>query len=294
MIWLGSRRGYLTDWITQKWVQITGRRVSLDDASWLGGPVGRTKGIGAGFFENLARADGLQLRAPDDAGLISSVSTLESSELDVSRLDSGVIDFYEHTAAYDLDAWSEWSGLFRPFGRLLAILFSRRLQQLNVPLTALDTCKGITSRVVHLVEPNGAVRHTAWIRKLVGTDNVLYAGSYSVCRVPRHSGPCIKVVFPLPNGNAMVIMRANGASDGSLLLASSGAGFGDTGFYFTVHDGNGKVWARYLRTFRETIHVYPDGSTVRADHILTIWRTKFLRLHYRLKRRGGKRAEAAT
>ena len=48
MIWLGAQRGYLTDWITQKWVQITGRRVALDRDNWLAGPVGDPKGIGAG------------------------------------------------------------------------------------------------------------------------------------------------------------------------------------------------------------------------------------------------------
>jgi hypothetical protein len=44
-----------------------------------------------------------------------------------------VKQFYEQTSEYELDAWSEWCGLFRPFGRTLAVLFSRRLQQLNVP-----------------------------------------------------------------------------------------------------------------------------------------------------------------
>ena len=47
------------------------------------------------------------------------------------------------TAAYELDSWAEWCGAFRPFGRLLALLFSRRLQQLNVPLTGLDTSRGV-------------------------------------------------------------------------------------------------------------------------------------------------------
>lgn len=290
MIWLGAQRGYLTDWITQKWVQITGRRVELDRDAWLAGPVGDPKGIGAEFFRVLANAEGLRLETKQDAGLIQRFASLEGSQLDPGAINPAVADFYEHTAAYDLDAWGEWCSFFRPFGRLLAILFSRRLQQLNVPLSALDMSKGVTSEVVHLVDSDDNVRYTAWVRKLIGTDNVLYAGSYSVCNVPRHADPCVKVVFPLPNGNAMVIMRATEGDDGSLLLSSSGGGFGDAGFYFTVHDAKGNVWARCVRTFRESIHVYASDKDVRADHVLSLWRMTFLRLHYRLRRRVGEKS----
>jgi hypothetical protein len=44
------------------------------------------------------------------------------------------------------------------------------------------------------------------------------------------------------------------------------------------------VWARYVRSMRETITVYADGGAVRADHVLTLWGLTFLRLHYRLRR----------
>ena len=50
MLWLGQKRGYLSDWLTQRWVQLTGRRVSLADVPWLAGPVGGTREIGIEFF----------------------------------------------------------------------------------------------------------------------------------------------------------------------------------------------------------------------------------------------------
>jgi hypothetical protein len=196
-----------------------------------------------------------------------------------------VIDFYEHTADYELEAWFEWSGAFRPFGRGLARIFSRRLQQLNVPLSGLETSRGITSEVINLRDrETGDVRYTAWVRQLLSTKNVLYAGSYSLCSVPVFSGRCVKVVFPLPNGNAMVIMYPESHSDGSFSVTSSGQGFGGPGFYFTVRDGKG-VWARYVQTMRESIRVFPSGGgEVRADHTLMLWGTTFLRSHYRLRR----------
>jgi len=285
MIWLGRKRGYLSDWITQRWVQVAGRKVSLEAEPWLAGVAGETRGIGADFFKRLAREQGLELTAMRSHGLIECRTELAASDVDPARISEGVADFYERTASYDMDAWGEWCGVFRPFGKLLALLFSRRLQQLNVPLSALDTSKGVTSDVLKLVDRAGKPRYTAWVRKLIGTNNVLYAGSYSVCTVPKHPQPCIKVVFPLPNGNAMVLMRVTLKDDGSLLLASSGSGFGDTGFYFTVHTGDGHAHVRYLRTFRETIHVYEAAPDVRADHVLRLWGATFLRLHYRLRKR---------
>jgi hypothetical protein len=288
VIWLGERRGYLSDWVTQKWVQVTGRHVDLESHPWLAGPVGKTNGIGKRFFEDLAKAENLTVRKGSREGLIPHIEVLSGPDFEPTRVHSAVRCFYEQTGAYDLDAWGEWYGAFRPFGRVLAALFSRRLQQLNVPLSALDTSRGVTSEIIQLVDPaTGSVRYTGWVRELIGTRNVLYAGSYSVCRLPGHDSPCVKVVFPLPNGNAMVIMRAEAHNDGSMSVTSSGSSFGDPGFYFTVHDTTGGIWARYLKTLRESIRVFASGDDVRGDHVLTLWRATFLRLHYRLKRRAG-------
>ena len=286
MIWLGSNRGYLIDWLTQKWVQVCGRRVQVAGAPWLEGPIGRPKGIGKDFFHELAREEALKVcEAERVRGLLRDIGSLEGPHANTQSIQRGVADFYERTSDYKLDAWSEWSGKFKPFGWLIAALFSRRLQQLNVPLSSLDTSQGMSSEVLQLVDPaSGEVRHTAWVRELLSTNRVLYAGSYSTCQVPGMDGSCIKVVFPLPNGNAMVIMRPKVLEDGSLILSSSGRRFGDPGFYFTVHGKGGKVHARYLRTFRESIHVYENGDEVRADHRLKLWGMRFLQLHYRMRR----------
>jgi hypothetical protein len=224
-MWLDDSSGHFVDWSTQRWVELTGRRVTLAECPWLDGPAGSPAG-----------------------GLIPDFSVLNSNQFNTGRVSPAVVHFYQRTSEYELDAWSRWCGAFRPFGWALARIFSRRLQQLNVPLSNLD------------------------------------AGAYSTCRVPGFDGRCVRVVFPLPNGNAIVIMRPIAHSDGSLTLISSGDRFGDPGFYFTVRDTNDAMHARYVRSFRETIHVYgaPEGG-VRADHVLTIWGLTFLRLHYRLR-----------
>jgi len=284
-MWLGRDRGYLSDWITQCWVTISGRRIDLHEYPWLRGPTAGPEGIGKAFFDTLAAQLGLDVcRGIGVRGLLQDFRLLAGPAFDPADISPEIVSFYERTSGYEMDAWAEWSGFFRPFGRLLAHLFSRRLGQLNVPLSALDTSRGVTSEVLHLVDPlTGAIRYTAWVRTLLKTGQVLYCGSYSVCQVPGHPGGCVHVTFPLPNGNAIVIMRPRSHPDGSLSVTSSGDKFGDPGFYFTVHR-RGIVRARYLRSLQETIHVYPaSGEVVRADHTLSLWGAVFLRLHYRLR-----------
>lgn len=278
MIWLGEQRGYLSDYITQLWVIATGRRVDLTVTSWLEGPVGSTRSIGPDFFHTFAKIKGLILRP--GKGLIRDFSTVSSQPA------NAVHEFYENTSEYELEAWSEWCNFFKPFGQLLALIFSRRLQQLNVPLSPLEASRGVSSSVFELVDERGTVRYTAWLRQLQGTGNVLYAGSYSVCAgLPNYTGACIKVVFPLPNGNATVIMYPQDHPDGTFSVTSAGKFFGDPGFYFTVHH-DGKVWARYVGSMQETITVYESGrNEVRADHVLKFWGARFLRLHYRLRKK---------
>jgi len=185
-----------------------------------------------------------------------------------------------------MDCWSEWSTGFRPFGQLLSLIFSRRLGQLNVPLTGLDTHRGISSRIVAMRGPSSTTPLIAWVRELPATGQTLYAGCYTTCRVPGYSGECIKVCFPLPNGRAMVIMHPEVHSDGSLTVISDGKEFGDPGFYFVVEDTNSRAWARYVATMKESIHVYSaEGKDVRADHVLRIFGQVLLRLHYKLTRK---------
>ena len=287
-----STSGNLLDRITQRWVQLTGRAVDVTaEHHWLDGPTGEPCGIGVDYFQEFAQKH--QLRIEAGIGLLERFNLLRSSTFEAGQVSQPIVDFYERTSEYSLDAWSEWSGLFRPFGRMLALMFSRRLQQLNVPLSPLDTSRGVSSEILR-VSDAASGRHifTAWLRRLLGSGDVLYAGAYSTCRLPNHEGEHVKVVFPLPNGSAIVIMRPMVHHDGSFSVASHGKGFGDPGFYFAVHSRRG-THARYVKALRESIRVYAaEEGVVRADHVLSLFWVTFLRLHYRMVRK--KEAEASS
>jgi hypothetical protein len=252
----------------------------------LEGPVGNTRLIGEHVFDDYARQQELRQITDGERGLLPTFNILAEGNPSIAHVADEVRDFYEHTSEYDLDAWSEWCSTFRPFGGALGLVFSRRLQQLNVPLSSMDSAKGMSSRVISMEDAQGRILQTAWVRKLHATGNVLYAGMYSTCQPPCQSSRCVKVVSPLPNGNAIVVMKAVGHADGSLSVQSMGDGFGDAGFYFTVRGSDGTLHARYVKTMKEEIRVYPaEQDTVRADHTLWLWGKRFLRLHYRMKRR---------
>jgi hypothetical protein len=272
------------DRATQLWVRLTGRRVRLSEQVWLGGPVGDTDVIGEKFFHRLAEREGLVFDTQSPVrGLLPNVAALDGPDFESTKLDARVADFYQRTSRYSFEVSPRWSGGLRPFARLISFLFSRRLRQLNVPLSDEEARGGATSDVF-LVGTSEQHTFSAWIRTLKSTGNTLYAGAYSTTKIPGHDSPCIKVVFPLPNGSAIVIMRPELQDDGSLLLRSEGRSFGDPGFYFYVREDRQGGFARYVRALQETIRVYPGSDPeVLACHEVKFWGIRFLRQYYRMR-----------
>lgn len=288
-MWLGKKRGYLQDWITQLWVKATGRRIDPSSHQWLLGPVGNTDKIGDTFIAMLCEKDALAIeKNGKDFGLMSSVNEWGLPEKELALLNKQVADFYEHTINYNFEVWSSWCGAFYPFGKLLNLIFSRRLQQLNLPLKPLDSAKGIQSNIIKLFPGNSSdAKWTIWYRILKSKNDVIYSGVYSTAFLQSVNTKCLKVIFPLPNGNATVIMNISVLNDGALFLESKGRKFGNPGFYFTLTNHKGKFWAKYVKTMHETIRVFEDEEGVlRADHFLKIWGMYFLKLHYKMTKKG--------
>ena len=273
----------ILDKSTQLWVKLTGRRIDPDQNEWLVGPIGDPDLIGDKFIKRLAIENNLDVISNEpNTGLLERINDLGFSDLELKLIRPEIVDFYEKTSNYDFEIWSEWCGIFRPFGWLLSILFSKRLQQLNLPLNPIDSAKGIKSQILKLKSNNRSV-WTIWYRTLKSNNHVIYSGIYTTCNPPMYNISLLKVVFPLPNGNASVIMTKKVESDGSLTLLSDGKKFGQNGFYFYLTDRKGKHWARYVRPMHEWIRVYVDEENIlRADHNLNFYGFRFLNLHYKM------------
>ncbi|GAC1485303.1 MAG: hypothetical protein NVS1B13_11720 [Flavisolibacter sp.] len=284
-MWINKETGYLQDWITQVWVKATGKKYNPAKNGWLDGPIGDTKIIKDKFIERIAIEENLDVvRNIKNSGLLEDFGSLQLTETEIKLINPKVVDFYERTFNYHFEIWSEWCGFFKPVGFLLSKIFSTRLQQLNLPLSSLDSSKGIDSNIIKLVEKGtGLAKWTVRYRILKSTNKVIYAGVYTTCEVPNFEGKFLKVVFPLPNGNAIVIMRKEILSDGSLKLCSDGLRFGDNGFYFTLTNHKGMHWLKFVRAMHEWITVYVDDEDVlRANHDLYFYGRPFLKLHYKM------------
>jgi len=276
----------LQDWVSQQWCIFTGRRYEPGELPWLEGPFGDVDQISDEFPAELARREslGLTVNAPG-AGLLPAFDVLNLPPSDLGRIHPEIPRFYTRTRDYTLDVWSRWNVCFRPVAGLLVAIYSRRLQQMNLPLDPLDTAQGMSSDILQFHEAGGSEpKYTLWLRRLNATGHVAYAGIYSTCTPPGHP-TCVKTVFPLPRGNATFIMRPTVRDDGSLLLSSQGRRFGDPGFYFLLRDGRGGLHARYNRHLKEAIRVFVDASgELRGDHIVNFLGVEILRLHYRINR----------
>jgi hypothetical protein len=287
MVWsrLGDVVGALAAAGIRLWVRLTGRRVSKHAAPWLQCPMGPRGRIGAEFYEHLAHREHLQVRRSPAAGLLTDFDALKGSSFDPASVRPAIRDFYEHTSCYHLEAWSEAGLLTRFFLWALTEFVSRRMDQLNFPVSSLELAGGMTSSVLPMFDASGRWVYTGWLRRLVAADRVIYTGLYSTERPAAFPDPCVKVSFPLPLGSATVFLRPEAQPDGSFKLISSGSRFGEPGFYRMVEVDADHWKVRYIRTLRESFHVYVDREgTLRTEHMVRLLGLTVLRLHYKMER----------
>jgi hypothetical protein len=265
-------------------IRVFGRVVRESETPWLSGPVGSDY-IGDRPYEEVAARENLELvRRSSTGGLVPDFAVLDGPGFRVDALRPEVRRFYEHTATYRMDVWSD---TFFP-GKiglwLMVTTISRRVNQLNFPLSALATAKGMDSEIVLLKERDGTLRYAGWYRRLVEMGRTIYTGFYMTARVPHCDTPCVKVVFPMPAGNATVILRPSVDANGHLRLSSKGARFGDAGFYRIRKLGDDRLLVWRVSTLHEDFRVYVDEHAVlRCDHSVSFLGMPVLHLHYRIE-----------
>lgn len=284
---LGAVVGTLGAWFIYALIGVFGRRYPASEIAWLVGPLGGDT-IGDRPYEETARAEGLTLvRDASEGGLIPEFDVLASEAFDPQRVHPKIRDFYQNTSAYRLDTWASTYFPANVALWLLVTTISRRVQQLNFPLDGLDTAHGMTSEIILLREPDGKIRYTGWFRKLARKAQVIYTGFYMTTRVPHAPGACVKVVFPMPNGNATVILRPENDDDSGLRLVSAGRRFGDAGFYRVQRSGDSlRVWR--IGSLHEIFALYVEADgTLRCEHAIRFLGFRVLTLHYRIAAASG-------
>jgi len=265
-------------------IRVFGRTVQPSAVPWLHGPFGSDY-IGDKPYEEFAKNENLTVeRDAIEGGLLADFDALASDQFDVARVHPRIRHFYEHTARYRMDVWAETAFPANLALFLLVTTISRKVNQLNFPLRMLETAKGMASEIVLLRDSRGHIRYAGWYRRLIETGRAIYTGFYLVGRTPIDDRPAVKVVFPMPHGNATVILRPRSSASGDFELTSDGRAFGDVGFYRLDRkpDGTLRVW--HVRSLKEHFRLYVDAAgTLRCDHRIRFVGMPVLHLHYRIE-----------
>lgn len=269
------------DWFTQQWIIIWGKKIDPKEYSWLMGPFGNLDGIGENFIHQLAKNENLKiLRNCKSVGLLESIHILNLSEAEKSKLSKKVIDFYENTADYQLNLKLKWNPFFRILGYIVNRLFSQRINQLNIPTKQINKSEVLTSEIIQLIEERtNKVKYTIWLRKFESNGVIAYSGIYETCTLPS-GATCVKAIFPLPKGNATVILKASVNEKSELILKSSGSKFGDAGFYFLLNDSKNNYWSQYHSSFTEQLTVSDKNNIIHALQSLKLWNLKVVTFEY--------------
>ena len=207
------QRGRLIDRSTQAWVRATGTVVRFDAHPWLLGPTGGTQTVGDQWVPKEAERVGGAFT--EGGGLLDDFGRLRGVGFDPAQLASAIVEFYERTSEWRLEAWSQWCPAAWPFGWLLSAMFAQRLQQLSLPLRPLDVAQGMESRVLAVKAPDGSQVGAAWLRRLRSTGQNVYSGWYGIAQLPNTDRPSVRVMFPLPNGSVAVFLRPDVRDDGA-------------------------------------------------------------------------------
>jgi len=267
------------------WVRVLGKSIDPDEYPWLKCPVGSPTAVGPQMYSDIATAENLEQRTSPATGLLASFDELRSDNFDSSKVDQRIRDFYEKTAAYELEVWSEVGALARPLLWGLITLVSRRMDQLVFPLSPLELSGGMRNEVIEMVDKATKKRvYTGWRRTLMSSNAIIYAGLYSTAIPPNYGRPCVRVTFPVRRGSPAVILRPEAVEDGSFRLIAQGKKFGDPGFYRIVSTGPRRWAVRYFPRLRENFHVYVHSDGIlRTEHKIRILGVKVMTMHYKMR-----------
>lgn len=282
---VASLKQNFQDWATQQWVILFGKEIIPNQNEWLLGPLGETKGIGKDFIKQLAISEHLIIdKSKKGRGLLTSINQLNLTNTELDRLSKNVIDFYENTSNYEFELSVNWNWFFKPFGAIIRILFSNRIKQLNLPSDNKGNSKALKSEIIHLIDENNQeLKRTIWLRTFKDSEEVVYSGVYETCIIP-NGKTCLKAIFPLPNGNATVILNPSVSKKGELILKSSGNKNGESGFYFLLRDTNGNLWTKYIKSFKDQLTVSSENEKIKAIQTLTLWSFRVLTFKYNIKK----------
>lgn len=268
----------LQDKITQTWVARFGKKVTFDTDRWIFGPTSIEMYRNISLNNHINKDFNGSIKPAK--GIINSVSLFNFTKEELHCINPLITDFYTNTVNFNMDIRFNWNTAFKPVAHLVKMLFSKRLQQMNIPIIPSDELLKTNSFIVKIDENNGLMQNF-WVRKLLTANQVIFSGIYSVASTNKKQH-LVKVQFPLPNGNATIFLEKKVLKDGNLELSSKGLQFGDSGFYFFLKRKN-SYYAKYVKCMHEKLTLTVENqSKINGTHEFYFYGIKFLTIDYLL------------
>jgi len=167
---------------------------------------------------------------------------------------------------------------------MLLLRVQLRINQLNIPTQQIDESEILSSEIIQLIDKKSAeIKYTIWLRKIKSSGLIIYSGIYETCTLPSGT-TCIKAIFPLPKGNATVILEPKVGDNHQLILQSAGKKFGDPGFYFLLNDAKNNYWSQYHSSFTDELIVIEENQKLRAKQTLKLWKLRVATFEYTMEK----------
>lgn len=266
-------------------VTLLAERVAAEQLPFVVPMEARSRYVGTGYVEDLARTLGGSYRADAaDVGIVESLSELAGPEFDPETVDPLVREFYEHTTRFRLDIVPQWRLWVRPGYLLYRSLVARPLGQADVPMNQRDTASGVRSRIDTITLPGeDIISVRGWIRSYADTDEPIYVGIYTTYR--HDDRGYVSVGFPVPQGSFTATLLPRARPGGGLVLTSRSQ-LDHPGHYLTYVDpATRELTALAVHGFAEELDVFVADGQLRAEHAFAIFGLPFLVLHYRMYRK---------
>lgn len=241
--------------------------------SYYGKPLSQvfgTRTIGRDFLSRKQLIDDKEY-----TGLVDRIKDFSSNEFDENRLSPGIVEFYEQTKNYELEANIRWAAWFKPFAFLYQHI-SRRIGQIHLGMGGvLERMDGEIIGVRSKVDGRSCVR--AWIRKNEDGDTIFVA-LYSLHQYGNET--YMNIALPLPYSNMTGILKPY--NDQNRLILTSvlrKQGAGDEGIYLHT------CFFTIRLPLAEAFIIKEEKGFLTAHHQMWIFGKKFLEIDYNIKKR---------
>lgn len=202
-------------------------------------------------------------------GIVDNMQLYEPY-INCESLPKSIIDFYENTIDYQLQATVKWHTWFKPFAFLYKFV-SKKTEQINLPLHR--RAVNMTGGIYEIAdEMDGREQVRVWLRKIDG--EIIFSAFYSQHKT--NDRMYMNIALPLPLSSVIGILQLQQVGDKLQLTSKKMNSSFDAGIYLAV----GKKHLFSLPLDEDFVVQEVAEGTLAAEHKMRIFGIPFLTITY--------------